>query len=86
MKYLDDICSRYLGDDGGDFDKYPFSWNGMAHKEDLALMTCDEMATMGRGNDIDGDALPYLEALAFFSRDFGGDIVFHLPTLTELKR
>ena len=49
-------------------------------------MTGDEMATMGRGNDIDGDALPYLEARAFFSQDFGGDIVFHLPTLTELKR
>jgi hypothetical protein len=57
----------------------------VSDEEDLTFMTSDEVATVGRSKDVNGDLIPYLEPFALFYRLVIKTLVFHLPTLTQIR-
>ena len=57
----------------------------MAYKEDLTFMTRNEVATVSRSKDVDGYPIPYLEPFALLRRLVIKTLVFHLPTLTQIR-
>jgi hypothetical protein len=83
LEDFDDICAGYLGDHRGNLNKNSLAWNRVAYEDHLALVAGDEVSAVGSGDDIDRYLLPYFKARTYF---FIRGFVFHLPTLTELKR